>query len=69
MNRKRKFAQSAAPAELKLHDFILKKKDKRMSAAVNLKLGKTVNIIYSLSIYFSFDITRKDIFCLGFYFR
>ena len=43
MNRKRKFAQSAAPAELKLHDFILKKKDKKGASAVNLKLGKTVS--------------------------
>ena len=43
VNRKRKFAQSAAPAELKLHDFILKKKDKKGASAVNLKLGKTVS--------------------------
>lgn len=37
INRKRKFAQAAAPSELKLYDFISKKKDKKIS-----KHGKSV---------------------------
>lgn len=39
MNRKRKFAQSAAPSELQLHDFITKHKNKRVTSST--KLGRT----------------------------
>ncbi|XP_061165459.1 transcription factor SPT20 homolog isoform X2 [Saccostrea echinata] len=39
LNRKRKFASAAAPKELKLHDFIHKKK-MRSNPPVNLKVGK-----------------------------
>ncbi|KAL3880036.1 hypothetical protein ACJMK2_032308 [Sinanodonta woodiana] len=40
VNRKRKFAQCAAPKELRLFDFISKKKDRKSVPPINLKLGK-----------------------------
>ncbi|XP_064634340.1 transcription factor SPT20 homolog isoform X1 [Lineus longissimus] len=42
VNRKMKMLRSAAPKHLRLHDFILKRKDKaRTHPPVNLKVGKT----------------------------
>ncbi|XP_048243565.1 transcription factor SPT20 homolog [Haliotis rufescens] len=42
VNRKRKLEQAPAPPELKLHDFIHKRKDKsRANPPVNLKVGKS----------------------------
>ncbi|OWF44222.1 transcription factor SPT20 homolog [Mizuhopecten yessoensis] len=40
INRKRKFAQAAAPKELRLLDFLQKKKSRTHTPNVNLKIGK-----------------------------
>ena len=42
LNRKRKLASAAAPKELRLHDFIHKKKPKS-TPPVNLRVGKAVS--------------------------
>jgi hypothetical protein len=41
INRKRKFEQAQAPRELRLHDFVHKKRVRSMPT-VNLKVGKAV---------------------------
>lgn len=53
INRKRKFEQAEAPKELRLYDFVHKKRV-RSHPHVNLKVGKAVcslhvNIVYLLS--------------------
>ncbi len=46
MNKRRKLSMCAAPSHLRLHDFILKKRDRQRSAPpVNLKVSKSVSNI------------------------
>lgn len=44
INRKRKFAQAAAPKELGLIDYLHKRKP-RSNPPVNLKIGKSVSFV------------------------
>jgi hypothetical protein len=49
VNRKMKMSKSAAPKHLRLHDFIVKRKDKaRTHPPVNLKVGKSVSISHQM---------------------
>ena len=50
VNKRRKLAENAAPRNLKLHDFVMKKRERAQTApVVNLKVAKAVSTFHSVT--------------------